>query len=123
MNKLWVLDDPSKSITINSYASATIDLEYTVHYADVMLSSFNERSRTGVFNSTEVTAVFPPIIEHSIVIRNFTVFNPNSEDVIVNINLLISGLYYNLDTFVLSTNESYSSNGCLTSTGRLKFES
>lgn len=122
MNKLWILDDPTKSIVIISSTAATTDLEYTVHYADV-LNQFNEGSATGTFNSTEVIALSPPVFGHAIVVRNFTVFNPNIEDITVSIDLLISGSYYNLDTFVLSTNESYSSNGCLTSTGRLKFES
>lgn len=123
MNKLWITCQPTQSIVIRTASSAIIDLEYTVHYADIISMAFSEASVTGVFNVTETVALTPPAYSHSRVLRNFTVYNPNILDAEVYIDLIDSGSYYRLDSFTLSTDESYSSNGCLTSDGKLKLAS
>lgn len=123
MNKLWITCNTNQSITINSTSVAAIDLEYTLHYAYIISNTFQERSVTGVFNNAIVVALSPPAALYSYVIRNLTVFNPNVATVGVKINLLESGSFYNLDNFELGQDESYSSNGCLTSEGKLKLAS
>lgn len=117
MNKTWILNNPKTlQVTTNSVS----DIHVTVHYADIISNAFTEGSSLGYSNSTTPYELTTPPVGYSRVIRNVTVFNPNTTTATGYISIVNAGTTYEQDPFSLAENESTTSGGSFDAVGKLK---
>lgn len=117
MNKTWIINNPK---TLQVTTTSVSDIQVTVHYADIISNAFTEGSDLGYSNSTTPYELTTPPVGYSRVIRNVTVFNPNSAIATGYMSIVSSGTTYEQDPFYLAENESVTSGGSFDATGKLK---
>ena len=107
---LLVLDAVTKSLTcVLAAAKATVDPEFTVHYADATATTFTEGNAVGALNGTTIVSVLAaPAGSTRRVVKELTIYNKDTASITFILSLLVTATYYIITRVTLASLESWS---------------